>query len=259
MSLIKVRDLNLNYLSAKNEETQALKDINLDIKKNEFVVVLGASGCGKTSLLNMIAGFIHTEENSISINDKIINRPGPDRGVVFQENALMPWLNVKDNVSLGLKFQKESKEKQQEIVDRVLDWVGLLDFKEHYIYQLSGGMQQRVGIARALANDPQILLMDEPLGALDAITRQEIQEVVLKVWEKTHKTIFMITHSIEEAIFMATRLIIMTPRPGKIFKSYDLNFSRDYINSKSAKEIKSSESFLRLKKEIIEIIEEKSS
>jgi taurine transport system ATP-binding protein len=258
MSLIDIKNLNLIYDSEQSNDVHALKDINLTIGENEFIVVLGASGCGKTSLLNLMAGFLFTDQGEIRINGKPITRPGPDRGVVFQENALMPWLNVRDNVALGLKFQGTPKSEIDGIIDRALSWVGLDDFKSHFVYQLSGGMQQRVGIARALASDPDILLMDEPLGALDAITRQDIQEVVLKVWEKTHKTIFMITHSIEEAIFMATRLIIMTPRPGKIYKSYDLDFGKRHLEGASSQELKSSKEFLELKTEIISIIEENS-
>jgi taurine transport system ATP-binding protein len=255
MDLISVNNLNLSY---DNAEVNALSDINLTIKEEEFVVILGASGCGKTSLLNVLAGFIFSDEGEVLINGHAIEGPGPDRGVVFQKNALMPWLDVKDNIALGLKLHHMPQVEQDKIIDKVLDWVDLSEFKNNYIYELSGGMQQRVGIARALAADPDILLMDEPLGALDAITRQEIQKTILDVWQKTNKTILMITHSIEEAMFMATRLIIMTPRPGKIFKSYDLDFSKKFLAGEDANEIKRSEKFSALKKEVLDIIEEKS-
>ncbi len=178
--------------------------------------------------------------------------------MVFQENALMPWLNVFDNVALGLKFQGMKIDEQKEIVKKALGWVDLAGFEDHFVYELSGGMQQRVGIARALATDPKILLMDEPLGALDAITRQEIQKVILNVWKETRKTIFMITHSIEESLFMATKLIIMTPRPGKIHQVFEPGFSMRFLNGESAKDIKKEAKFNELKNTIMEIIEETS-
>lgn len=256
MNLIEIKNLSLSYGASSIEATNALSNIDLSIKEGEFVVVLGASGCGKTSLLNLIAGFLYPSEGEVLINNEVIKGPGPDRGVVFQKNALMPWLNVKDNIELGLKFQGVHKLKREEICDKVLDWVSLSDFKNNYIYELSGGMQQRVGIARGLASDPSVLLMDEPLGALDALTRQDVQEVILKVWHKSKKTIFMITHSIEEALFMATRLIIMTPRPGKISENFDLNFSQRYLDGMSADEIKREQSFIDLKNHILKIVHE---
>ncbi len=253
--MIEVKNINLQY---ENLEVPALKDINLKISEKEFVVILGASGCGKTSLLNLIAGFLFTDSGEIRIKNEIIKSPGPDRGVVFQRNALMPWLSVEDNILFGLKLKGVSKKKREEALEGVLNWVDLHDFKKNYIYELSGGMQQRVGIARALIADPEILLMDEPLGALDAITRQDIQKVILDLWVKTNKTILMITHSIEEALFMATKLIIMTPRPGKIHKDYNLDFSKKYISGQKARDIKRSSGFISLKNEILEIIEETS-
>jgi taurine transport system ATP-binding protein len=258
MSLIEVKNLNLHYNFDSENPVHALADINLDIAEHEFVVILGASGCGKSTLLNILAGFLFTDDGEAKINQKLITKPGPDRGVVFQKNALMPWLNVKDNISMGLDFQKIDQSEQDEIIDKVLEWVSLSEFKDSYIYELSGGMQQRVGIARALANDPEILLMDEPLGALDAITREDIQTVILDVWKQTQKTILMITHSIEEALFMATRLIIMTPRPGKIYKTYELNFSKEYLAGKAALDIKKDPRFQDIKNEIITIIKDTS-
>jgi taurine transport system ATP-binding protein len=255
MSLINVKNISLKY---ENVDTLALDNVNLNIEAQEIVVILGASGCGKTSLLNLIAGFLFTDEGELTLKGEPITGPGADRGVVFQKNALMPWLNVSENVELGLKFQGISKEKRQQEIDKVLDWVDLSDFKDNYIYELSGGMQQRVGIARALATNPDVLLMDEPLGALDAITRQEIQKVILKLWAKTHKTILMITHSVEEALFMASKLIIMTPRPGKIFKSYDLDFNSKFLEGVDPNLIKKSAEFLRIKDEVLAIIEEKA-
>ena len=256
MSLINVQSVSLKY---ENAPDLALDQVSLEINEQEFVVILGASGCGKTSLLNLIAGFIFTDSGKILLNDNPIVGPGPDRGVVFQKNALMPWLNVEDNIELGLKFQNISTQKRTQEIDKVLDWVDLIDFRKNFIYELSGGMQQRVGIARALASNPEILLMDEPLGALDAITRQEIQKIILNLWSKTQKTILMITHSVEEALFMANKLILMTPRPGKIFKTYNIDYNKDFLNGVDPTEIKKSQSFLSLKSEILDIIEEKAN
>ncbi|MDA8792983.1 ATP-binding cassette domain-containing protein [Bacteriovoracaceae bacterium] len=250
--MINLNNVNLQY---ENTATLALENVNLKIQPKEFVVILGASGCGKTSLLNLIAGFLFTDNGDITINDHQVKGPGLDRGVVFQKNALMPWLNVEENIGFGLKLRGVSKEERTKEITKVLEWVDLTEFRNNYVYELSGGMQQRVGIARALVANPEILLMDEPLGALDAITRQDIQKVVLSLWQKTQKTILMITHSIEEALFMANKLIIMTPRPGKIHKTYDVDFSKQYLEGVDAGEIKRSQKFVNLKNEILEIIE----
>jgi taurine transport system ATP-binding protein len=237
----------------------ALDTINLDIEQGEFVVALGASGCGKTSLLNVLAGFLFTENGEVTINDQKVIGPGPDRGVVFQENALMPWLNVEDNICFGLKLKGVEKKELTEKLEQVLDWVDLSAFRKSFIYELSGGMQQRVGIARALAVNPEVLLMDEPLGALDAITRQEVQKVIVDLWDKTHKTIFMITHSIEEALFMGTRLVIMTPRPGRIHRIYQVDFAQKYLSGADPKTLKTSAEFISLKNEILALVEEHAS
>ena len=251
--MIEFKQLDLSYANA---DVLALQSINLLIEQGELVVVLGASGCGKTSLLNLIAGFVQIEGDSLLLHGKPIPGPGPDRTVVFQKDALMPWLNVYDNIDLGPKFAGLDKEIRKAKIKEVLEWVDLTGFDQHYVYQLSGGMQQRVGIARALVADPEILLMDEPLGALDALTRQDIQKVILDLWKKTQKTIVMITHSVQEAIFMASKLVIMTPRPGRVHKQYTLDFSKQYLEGRDASEIKKSKEFLQLKYEVLDIIEE---
>jgi len=253
--MIEIKNLSLKY---ENTDSLALDNINLEVEAGNFAVILGASGCGKTSLLNLLAGFLFTEEGSIEVNKKRVTSPGADRCVIFQENALMPWLSVQENIALGLNFQNLAKDQIHQKVQEALSWVDLNDFKDNYTYELSGGMQQRVGLARALVTNPDILLMDEPLGALDAITREEVQKIVLSLWNKSQKTILMITHSIEEALFMATDLIIMTPRPGKIYKQYKLNFARDFLKGNDPKEIKQSSEFITLKKEILQIIQDTS-
>ena len=246
---VAVRNVYKNY-----GDVEALRDLSLDFPKGQLTSLLGPSGCGKTTLLNVMAGFIPPTSGTIALKDRPIHGPGKDRGVVFQKHALLPWLNVIENVGFGLKLQGVGQKERREVAFANLNLVGLSDFVSHPIYQLSGGMQQRVGLARALTSDPEILLMDEPLGALDAFTRESMQELILKVWDKTHKTVFFITHSIEEALFMATRLIVMSPRPGRITHEYDLKFCREFIAGTDTRKIKSSPEFIKIREEILAII-----
>ncbi|WP_113920423.1 ABC transporter ATP-binding protein [Alkalibaculum bacchi] len=215
-SFITIEGVTKNY--PRNDKTQslALDKVDLSIKKGEFICLLGPSGCGKTTLLNLIGGFSKPTTGKILIDGELVDKPSVDRITIFQNYGLLPWRSVIKNVELGLEAKKISKEERKTIAEEYLSLVGLTDFSKHHPSELSGGMQQRVAIARALAADPDILLMDEPFGALDAMTRMGIQDEIQRIWSEKKKTIIFVTHDIEEAVFLADRIVIMTPYPGKV-------------------------------------------
>ena len=245
--------LNMIFKSPKGEIVHALKDISFSLKKGELMTVLGPSGCGKTTLLNIIAGFLRPTDGKIILGEKEINGPGVERGMVFQQGALFEWLTVAENVNFGLRMRKENKIETAKKVEEWLDIVGLQGFGNTPTYQLSGGMQQRVALARCLINNPDLILMDEPLGALDALTREKMQSLVLKIWKETGKTIILITHSVEEALLLGERLYVMAPRPGRIHKEYQLPFASMGLKG-DLREIKNNEEFVSKREEILTMI-----
>lgn len=205
-----------------------LNDVNLDIASGEFVCILGKSGCGKSTLLNLLAGYLKPDKGTIKLDDTVIKGPGADRGVVFQQHALFPWLTVRKNIEFGLRLRKEKR--AREIAGEYIRMVGLEEYKNAYPSGLSGGMAQRVGIARALANEPQMLLMDEPLGALDALTRDSMRREIERIWKLTDKTIVFVTHSVPEAVYLADRVIILDHGKITVDQRIELERPRDIMN-----------------------------
>mgnify|MGYP001598276691 CR=1 FL=1 len=219
-----IENVSLRYGGEKG--TLAVDDVSLDVEQNEFCVIVGPSGCGKSSLLYLAAGLTEVTAGDILVDGRVVEEPGPDRGMVFQSYTLFPWMSVRANVEYGPKRKGMGRAERREIADRYLAEVGLTPFADAYPSQLSGGMKQRVALARALANDPRVLLMDEPFGALDSQTRGTMQKLLLRVWEHTQKTVLFVTHDIDEAILLGDRVIVMTARPGRIKAEITVDFER---------------------------------
>ena len=232
------------YTSGK-KSTKAIEDASIDIQDNDFVCIVGPSGCGKSTLLRMLAGLDFPANGNIIVNDRKVTGPGPDRGMVFQTYTLFPWMSVEDNIKFGLKLKNMPKDKQEEIAKRYLKIIGLEKFAKSYPKELSGGMKQRVAIARALANQPEVLLMDEPFGALDPHTKSMMQLLMREIWEKEHPTVVFITHDIDEAVFLANKIYVMSARPGKIMKEVNV-----YLPHKRTLELKDSTEFIKIRKDI---------
>lgn len=229
--------------------TRALEPTNLDVGDNDFVTILGPSGCGKSTLLRIIAGLDRPTSGRVTLDGREVTGPGADRGMVFQSYTLFPWLTVRENIAFGLRERGVSQDERHKIADGFIKQVGLSGFENHWPKQLSGGMQQRTAIARALANDPKILLLDEPFGALDNQTRALMQEMLLGIWERDQKTVLFVTHDIEEAIFLGSRVVVMSARPGRIKADIriDLPHPRSY-------KIKTTPEFTALKERLVEEI-----
>ncbi len=256
-----MNDLIVERLSVQYPEAAqaALSDVSISIAQGDLTVALGPSGCGKTTLLNVMAGFVKPTSGQVTFNGCSISGPGAERAVVFQDDALLPWLNVRENVAFGLNLQGVALEQRILEADEVLSLVGLSHAAEQKIWQLSGGMRQRVGIARALASRSQVLLMDEPFGALDAFTREIMQELLLNVWKQTQQRIFLITHDIEEALFLATDLVLMSPGPGRIVQRLTLDFNQRWYAGEPTRSIKSDPEFIRLREQLLQQLTEQKS
>lgn len=229
----------------KDEITHALSSISLEMKSGEFISLVGTSGCGKSTILRLIAGLITPTVGTLSVNDKEITGPAPDRGMVFQRPTLFPWLTVEKNIGFSLKMQNKLKGNEHR-VDHMLDLIGLKNFKDDYPGQLSGGMAQRVALVRTLINEPPILLLDEPLGALDAFTRMNMQDEILSAWRGRNQLAVMVTHDVDEAIYMGTRVIVMEPSPGRI--KADIPIQLDYPRNRSSAQ------FIEYRNQILEML-----
>ena len=249
MSILKAENISLAY---PDQEIPVLKNINLDVPESTLTVVLGESGCGKTTLLNILAGFQQVSAGQVKIDDEVLTGPDARRAVVFQEHALLPWLNVSDNVAFSLKLKGLKSAEIKSQVTSILGTVGLSHVANANIWELSGGMKQRVGIARALISHAPFILLDEPFAALDAFTRESMQEFVLNLWIKEKKGFFLITHDIEEALLLSNQLVLMTARPGTIVETLKLDFAERYRKGESIRVIKSDPQFIQLREMLFE-------
>ncbi|MEG1341003.1 MAG: taurine ABC transporter ATP-binding subunit [Pseudomonas sp.] len=248
MALLELERISAQYPGAAEP---VLADINLSLGPQQLLVALGPSGSGKTSLLNLIAGFVAPSAGRITLDGVPVQGPGAERGVVFQDDALLPWQDVLANVAFGLELAGVPRPERERKAREMLALVDLADFGTRRIWQLSGGQKQRVGLARALAADPRVLLMDEPFGALDAFTREQMQELLLQVWKRTAKPVFLITHDIEEAVFLASDLILLAPNPGQIVERLQLDFGQRYAAGESARAIKSDPRFIETREHVL--------
>lgn len=252
MNLLELNNISVDFTTKKGT-LSAVKEISMTIQKGDFISIVGPSGCGKSTLLNVLGGFLPPSSGDIYQKGKALKGPGRDRGVVFQKPALYPWLNVEQNVGFGLKMRGIGKTERLKIVRENLKRVQLSDFSHMHTYELSGGMQQRVAIARILANDPEILLMDEPFGALDVLTREHLQDELLKIWRDTHKTVVLITHSVEEAIYLSTSVYVMSELPGRFIEKVETPFSTEYSDM-DIRKVKSLPEFVQLREEVLSYI-----
>ena len=248
MALLQLERISAQYPGASQP---VLTDISLSLGPDQLLVALGPSGSGKTSLLNLIAGFVTPSGGRLTLDGRAIVGPSAERGVVFQDDALLPWQNVLDNVAFGLRLAGVSRGQREARARELLALVDLAGFEQRRIWELSGGQKQRVGLARALAADPRVLLMDEPFGALDAFTREQMQELLLQVWRRTAKPVFLITHDIEEAVFLASDLLLLEPDPGRIGERLQLDFGRRYAAGESARAIKSDPRFIETREHVL--------
>jgi len=245
---LSIEHLSKTFVSASGETVEALKDINLEITDKEFICLLGPSGCGKTTLLRIIGGLDQATSGAALLDGHPVTGPDPKTAMIFQEYSLYPWRTVLDNVTFGLEIRGADKEKRSEKARSYLEMVGLQDFERSFPYELSGGMRQRVAVARALAVEPDVLLMDEPFGALDAQTRNRMQKELLEIWEKTRKTVIFVTHSVDEAVYMSDRIVVLTRRPGTIREVMDVSIPRPRDRT--------STEFARIRRHVLDLMDE---
>jgi ABC-type nitrate/sulfonate/bicarbonate transport system ATPase subunit len=224
-NLIEIESVDRTYVDVSDNMVEALQGINLSIRKGEFLSIIGPSGCGKTTLLRLIAGLDTPESGKITLEGELITAPDPHRGYVFQQGSLFPWLTVEKNIAAGLKARGVYRAEKAEVA-KYIALIGLNGFEKSFPHQISGGMAQRVAIARALINRPAALLLDEPMGALDAFTRADLQDKLLELWQRDHTTMVLVTHDVDEAVYLSDRIIIMTSRPGKISEILDVHLPR---------------------------------
>ncbi|MCD8132495.1 MAG: ABC transporter ATP-binding protein [Clostridiales bacterium] len=250
--LISIQNVDL-YYEAKQDQIKALDDITFNIYRGEFICVLGPSGCGKSTLLKILAGFIKPTDGTVRLDGELIDGIDKDRGVVFQNPPLYEWFSVRNNVNFGPRMNRVPKAEYEKLTDEYLEKVGLTEFADKKIYELSGGMRQRVSIARALINNPEILLMDEPFGALDALTRENMQNLTRKIWWDTGKTILFITHDVEEALLLGSRILVLSKHPGRLIEDLQVTFSRQVIED-GAEDIQFSEKFYKYREKLLRLI-----
>src|SRR5437879_3958310 len=253
MGKLRIDNVILRFTPRMGYPVMALDRISLEVDENEFSVIVGPSGCGKSSLLRLVAGLIQPTAGAIYLDGKRVTKPGKDRGMVFQSYTLFPWLTVQDNLEFGLEIGGMAAEERAAVARRFIAEVGLEGFERAYPQQRSGVMRQRVALARALANDPDILLMDEPFGALDSQTRSLMQELLLKIWEHSHKTVLFITHDIDEAIRLGDRVYVMTARPGRIKEEVAIDISRP-----RSVDVLTADEFIAIKRRIMTLIREEA-
>jgi len=246
MGKLEIRDLSQSFPREDGTRLQVLEKVSLTVQDKEFVCILGSSGCGKTTLLRLIAGLDTAESGSILLDGEEMNGTNPKVGMVFQEYSLFPWRTVIDNIAFGLEMQGMGKAERYEVADHYLSLVNLAQFRNSFPSELSGGMRQRVAVARALALDPVLLLMDEPFGALDAQTRNMLQTELLGIWEKTKKTVIFITHSVDEAVYLSDRIVVLTPRPGRICQVFPIAIQRPRDRTDAE--------FARVRREVLDLM-----
>jgi NitT/TauT family transport system ATP-binding protein len=247
---LELRNISMLY-SQRGKRFEALRDVSIAVDAGEFISLVGASGCGKTTLLRIVDGLLSPTRGQVWVDGRPVTRPGPDRGFVFQQDALFPWRTVLDNVIFGLEVQGRNRRESRERADRLLRLVGLIGFEQHFPHELSGGMRQRANLARALTIDPDVLLMDEPFAALDAQTREIMQAELLRIWRSNRKTVMFVTHQIDEAVYLSDRVVVMTSRPGQVKATIEIDIPRPRDLS-----VKRTPHFLELVDEIWKMIEE---